>query len=494
MKLVSEVGVGTVAAGVTKAGAGCIVISGYEGGTGASPISSIQHAGLPWELGVAEAHQTLMENGMRGRVRLQTDGGMRTGRDVVIAALLGAEEYGMATASLIAMGCVMLRKCHLNTCSVGIATQDPVLRERFQGTPEGVVHFFLFVAREVRALLSRLGARSLDEIIGRRDLLVRRNDVEHWKARRLDLGPMLVMPRAPADAPRHCMQVQKKDVSDHLDRVLLQRARPTLEGGAPSLIVLPVRNAHRAVGAMLSGEVARLRGAAGLPDDSIRVRLQGSAGQSFGAFLASGVTLELEGDANDYVGKGLSGGRVIVRPPAGTRFPSEENVIIGNTVLYGATGGELYASGLAGERFAVRNSGASAVVEGVGDHGCEYMTGGVVVVLGPTGRNFGAGMSGGMAFVLDRERRFRERCNVDMVELESLVDESDIWLVYGLVENHLRHTGSQVARRVLDHWTHIVPQFVKVMPTDYKRVLQTRRSAQRPPMAPARPRLRAVEG
>ena len=326
VKLVSEVGVGTVAAGVTKAGAGCIVISGYEGGTGASPVSSIQHAGLPWELGVAEAHQILMENGMRGRVRLQTDGGMRTGRDVVIAALLGAEEYGMATASLIAMGCVMLRKCHLNTCSVGIATQDPVLRERFQGTPEGVMHFFLFVAREVRALLARLGVRSLDEIVGRRDLLTRRENLEHWKARRLDLAPMLVMPRAPVDAPRRCVQAQKKDVSDHLDRVLLQRARPTLEGGAPSLVVLPVRNAHRAVGAMLSGEVARLRGAAGLPDDSIRVRLQGSAGQSFGAFLAAGVTLELEGDANDYVGKGLSGGRVIVRPPAGTRFPSEENV------------------------------------------------------------------------------------------------------------------------------------------------------------------------
>jgi len=494
VKLVSEVGVGTVAAGVTKAGAGCVVIAGYEGGTGASPISSIQRAGLPWELGVAETHQTLVENGMRGRVRLQTDGGLRTGRDVVMAALLGAEEYGMATASLIALGCVMLRKCHLNTCSVGIATQDPELRQRFRGTPEGVVHFFLFVAREVRELLALLGARSLDEIIGRRDLLRPRREVEHWKARRLDLSPLLALPRAPPEAARRCVQPQQKDVSDHLDRLLLQRGRGTLEGGPPSLIVLPVRNAHRAVGAMLSGEIARLRGAAGLPDDSVRVRLQGSAGQSFGAFLAAGVTLELEGDANDYVGKGLSGGRIIVRPPAGARFPSEENVIIGNTVLYGATGGELYASGLAGERFAVRNSGASAVVEGVGDHGCEYMTGGVVVVLGATGRNFAAGMSGGMAFVLDRERRFRDRCNTDMVELESLVDESDIWLVYGLVENHLRHTASPVARRVLDHWTHLVPQFVKVMPTDYRRVLQARRAAQRPPVAPARPRLRAVEG
>ena len=384
VKLVSEVGVGTVAAGVAKAGAGCIVISGYEGGTGASPVSSIQHAGLPWELGLAETHQVLVENGMRGRVRLQADGGMRTGRDIVVAALLGAEEFGLATASLVALGCVMLRKCHLNTCSVGVATQDPELRKRFQGTPEGVVHYFLFVAQEVRELLARLGARTLDEVVGRKDLLRPRGDLDHWKARRLDLRPLLALPRAAPDEPRCCVEVQHKDVSDPLDRSLLLRARSTLQGGPPSLLVGPVRNAHRAVGAMLSGEIARTRGGAGLPDDSIRIRLQGSAGQSFGAFLAAGVTLELEGDANDYVGKGLSGGRVIVYPPAGVRFAPEENVLIGNTVLYGATGGELYASGLAGERFAVRNSGASAVVEGVGDHGCEYMTGGVVGVLGAT--------------------------------------------------------------------------------------------------------------
>jgi len=494
VKLVSEVGVGTVAAGVTKAGAGCIVIAGYEGGTGASPVSSIQHAGLPWELGLAESQQVLVENGMRGRVRLQVDGGMRTGRDVVVAALLGAEEFGMATASLVALGCVMLRKCHLNTCSVGIATQDPELRQRFQGTPEGVVHFFLFVAQEVRQFLARLGARSLDELIGRVDLLRPRKDLQHWKAQRLDLRPLLAPPRAGPEQPRRCLEVQHKDVSDHLDQTLIPRARATLLGGPPVMTVLPVRNAHRAVGAMLSGEIARRHGSAGLADDSIRIRLQGSAGQSFGAFLATGVTLELEGDANDYVGKGLSGGRIIVLPPAGARFAPEENVIIGNTVLYGATGGELYASGLAGERFAVRNSGASAVVEGVGDHGCEYMTGGVVVVLGPTGRNFGAGMSGGMAFVLDRERHFRGQCNPEMVELESLVDESDIWLVHRLIENHLRYTRSPLARRVLDHWAPLVPQFVKVMPTDYKRVLQAQRAAQRPQAAAARPRLRAVEG
>ncbi len=492
VKLVSEVGVGTVAAGVAKAGAGCVVISGYEGGTGASPMSSIKYAGLPWELGLAETQQVLVENQMRDRIRVQVDGGLRTGRDVVVAALLGAEEFGMATASLVALGCIMLRKCHLNTCSVGIATQDPELRKHFSGTPEGVVHFFFFVAEEVRRLLASLGARTLDEVVGRVDLLRPRTDLQHWKTRMLDLSALLAPPRAAPGVPRLCVTVQRKDVSDHLDHELLRRTRTTLDGGPPTMVVLPVRNAHRAVGAMLSGEIAQRRGATGLHDDSIRVRLRGSAGQSLGAFLASGVTLELEGDANDYAGKGLSGGRIIVRPPAASRFAPEENVAVGNTVLYGATSGELYVSGLAGERFAVRNSGATAVVEGIGDHGCEYMTGGVVVVLGPTGRNFAAGMSGGLAFVLDRERRFRARCNTAMVELESLVDESDIWLVYGLVENHVRHTGSPLARRVLDNWQHLVPHFVKVLPTDYKAVLQARRAAMRPPPAPAR--LRAVEG
>ena len=492
VKLVSEVGVGTVAAGVAKAGAGCVVIAGYEGGTGASPVSSIKYAGLPWELGLAETQQVLVQNRMRDRIRVQVDGGLRTGRDVVLAALLGAEEFGMATASLVALGCIMLRKCHLNTCSVGIATQDPELRKHFQGSPEGVVHFFCFVAEEVRRLLAQLGARTLDEVVGRVDLLRPRANPPHWKARALDISALLAPPRAAPDIARRCLSVQHKDVSDHLDHELLRRTRVTVDGGPPTMVVLPVRNAHRAVGAMLSGEIARRRGSIGLPDDSIRVRLRGSAGQSLGAFLAAGVTLELEGDANDYAGKGLSGGRIIIRPPAASRFAPEENVVAGNTMLYGATSGEVFVSGLAGERFAVRNSGATAVVEGVGDHGCEYMTGGVVVVLGPTGRNFAAGMSGGVAFVLDRERRFRARCNTSMVELESLVDESDIWLVYGLVESHLRHSGSPLARRVLDNWQHLVPHFVKVLPTDYKRVLQARRAAMRPPST--QPRLRVVEG
>ncbi|HSP80804.1 MAG TPA: glutamate synthase large subunit, partial [Myxococcaceae bacterium] len=492
VKLVSEVGVGTIAAGVSKAGAGCVVISGYEGGTGASPLSSIKHAGLPWELGLAETQQVLVHNGLRGRIRVQVDGGLRTARDVLVAALLGGEEFGMATASLVALGCVMLRKCHLNTCSVGIATQDEKLRERFQGKAEHVVRFFHFVAEELRRQLAALGFRRLDEVVGRVELLRQRPGEGH-KARRVNLSALLEPPIASASEPRQCHTPQVKDVSDHLDHEILRRAQATLEGGAPTMLALPVSNTHRAVGTMLSGEIARRHGSKGLADGQLRIRLHGTAGQSFGAFLASGVTLELEGDANDYVGKGLSGGRIIVYPPEGSRFVPEENVVVGNTVLYGATAGEVYLRGLAGERFAVRNSGAQAVVEGVGDHGCEYMTGGVVVVLGPTGRNFAAGMSGGMAFVLDRERAFRERCNLAMVELESLVDESEIWLVHGMVERHFHHTGSTLAQRVLDNWELMVPYFVKVMPTDYKRVLQARRAARRPPSAVA-PRLLVVAG
>ncbi|MBN1210287.1 MAG: glutamate synthase large subunit [Myxococcaceae bacterium] len=495
VKLVSEVGVGTIAAGVAKAGAGCVVISGYEGGTGASPLSSIKHAGLPWELGLAEAQQVLVHNGLRGRIRVQVDGGLRTARDVLIAALLGGEEFGMATASLVAVGCVMLRKCHLNTCSVGIATQDPALRERFQGKPEHVVNFFSLVAEELRRQMAALGVRRMEELVGQVDLLRQRPASSHWKAQRVDLSALLKPPHAPATEPRRCDTPQRKDVSDHLDHLLLRHARATLEGGAPTILVHPVSNIHRTVGAMLSGEIARSHGARGLADGQIRIRLHGSAGQSFGAFLASGVTLELEGDSNDYLGKGLSGGRIIVYPPAGSRFIPEENVLVGNTVLYGATAGEVYLRGLAGERFAVRNSGAQAVVEGVGDHGCEYMTGGVVVVLGQTGRNFAAGMSGGMAFVLDRERSFRKRCNLEMVELESLVDESEIWLVHGMIERHFQHTGSTLARRVLDNWELMVPQFVKVMPTDYKRVLQARRAARKPPtVAPPRLQVAGAEG
>ncbi|MFE8602242.1 glutamate synthase large subunit [Archangium violaceum] len=493
VKLVSEVGVGTIAAGVAKAGAGGVVISGYEGGTGASPLSSIKHAGLPWELGLAETQQVLVHNGLRGRIRVQVDGGLRTARDVLVATLLGAEEFGMATASLIALGCIMLRKCHLNTCSVGIATQEAGLRERFHGKPEHVVNFFYLVAEDLRRQMAALGARRLDELVGRVDLLRQRPASDHWKVKRVDLSGLLTLPHAPSEEPRRCDSAWSKDVSDHLDHDLLKDAKAALEGGAPTLLVRPVSNTHRAVGAMLSGEVARRHGARGLPDGQLRIRLKGSAGQSFGAFLASGVTLELEGDANDYLGKGLSGGRVIVYPPADSRFTPEENVLVGNTVLYGATAGEVYLRGLAGERFAVRNSGAQAVVEGVGDHCCEYMTGGAVVVLGPTGRNFAAGMSGGMAFVLDRERSFRERCNLEMVELESLVDESEIWLVHGMIERHLHHTGSKLAQRVLDNWERMVPQFVKVMPTDYKRVLQARRAARKPPPATL-PRLQVVGG
>ncbi|RKG70870.1 glutamate synthase large subunit [Corallococcus sp. CA054B] len=494
VKLVSEVGVGTIAAGVAKAGAGCVVVAGYEGGTGASPLSSLQHAGLPWELGLAETQQVLVHNGLRSRIRVQVDGGLRTARDVLVAALLGAEEFGLATASLVSVGCIMLRKCHLNTCSAGIATQDPSLRERYQGTPENVVSFFLLLAEDLRRHMAKLGARKLDELVGRVDLLRQRAAVDHWKARKVDLSALLTAPAAPATEPRHCQTPHRKDVADHLDHELLAKAQSVLAGGPPLMLSLPVANTHRAVGAMLSGEIARRHGSQGLPDGKLRVKLKGSAGQSFGAFLASGVTLELEGDTNDYLGKGLSGGRIIVYPPEGSRFTPEENVLVGNTVLYGATAGEVYLRGLAGERFAVRNSGAQAVVEGVGDHGCEYMTGGVVVVLGQTGRNFAAGMSGGTAYVLDRERNFRERCNLEMVELESLVDESEIWLVHGMIERHLHHTGSALARRVLDNWELMVPQFMKVMPSDYKRVLQARRAARRPPPATSVQQLHVVGG
>ncbi|MFZ5446840.1 MAG: glutamate synthase large subunit [Myxococcota bacterium] len=486
VKLVSEVGVGTIAAGVAKAGAGGVTISGYEGGTGASPVSSIKHAGLPWELGLAEAQQVLVMNGLRDRIRLQVDGGLRTSRDIVIAALLGAEEFGVATAALIVEGCVMLRKCHLNTCSVGIATQDPKLREHFHGRVDDVVNFFLMLAEGVRQKMAQLGARKLEDLVGRVEWLRQRSSVSHWKSQRLSLTPLLQPPR---EGPRFCRTPQKKELGAHLDEQLLSKKPRDLTAA------IPVSNAHRAVGAMLSGELVRQHGATGLADDTVRVKLRGSAGQSFGAFLCRGVTLELEGEANDYVGKGLSGGRVVVYPPAGSSFAPEENVIVGNTVLYGATDGEAYFSGVAGERFAVRNSGAKAVVEGVGDHGCEYMTGGVVVVLGPTGRNFAAGMSGGTAYVLDRNRSFKQRCNLEMVELESLVDESEIWLVYGLVENHLRLTKSPLAQRVIDNWEHLVTSFVKVMPTDYRKVLQARRAQRlRPPTASPPRHLRAVSG
>ena len=481
VKLVSEVGVGTIAAGVAKARAGAIVIAGYEGGTGASPLSSLRHAGLPWELGLAEAHQVLVQHRLRGRVRLQVDGGLRTARDVIVATLLGAEEYGMATASLVATGCVMLRKCHLNTCSVGIATQDPALRARYRGRPEHVVAFFTMIAEEVRRLLARLGARSLDELVGRTELLAARAD-RTGKAATVELAPLL---HQPAGEPRRFVAAEPWTTGDHLDHAILAAAGDVIDHQRPVEVHLPIDNTRRAVGTLLSGRIASAHGARGLPDGSLRVHLTGSAGQSFGAFLAAGVELSLEGDANDYVGKGLSGGRIAVFPPRGARFAAEDNAILGNTALYGATSGELFAAGLAGERFAVRNSGARAVVEGVGDHGCEYMTGGAVVVLGPTGRNFAAGMSGGTAYVFDKDKRFAAKVNRELVELEALVDESDLWLVHGLVEDHVRLTGSQVGRRILDNWEHMVARFVKVMPVEYRRVLQARRAAVRPRPAAA---------
>jgi glutamate synthase (NADPH/NADH) large chain len=471
VKLVSEVGVGTIAAGVAKARAACVVIAGYEGGTGASPLSSLKHAGLPWELGLAETQQVLVENRLRDRIRVQVDGGLRTSRDVVIAALLGAEEFGMATASLVATGCVMLRKCHLNTCSVGIATQDPALRAKFAGRPEDVVNYFTLVAEGVRRQLARLGVRTVDEIIGRVDLVKARKRVAHAKAKQLDLSTIVAPPVAPVDWPRRFQRAQPWPLTDHVDQQLL----PLLDGKLPAAIDLPIANRHRAAGTLVSGEIARRHGAAGLPDGSLHVRFTGSAGQSFGAFLAPGVTLELTGDANDYVGKGQSGGRIVVKPPIGARFAAEDNVIIGNVALYGATGGDLFANGLGGERFAVRNSGARAVVEGVGDHGCEYMTGGVVVVLGPVGKNFAAGMSGGAAYVWDPMQTFRARANLEMVELEPLAEESDVWLVYSLVEDHVRLTGSARGKKIIDNWDHLIARFIKVMPIDYKRVVQARK-------------------
>src|SRR6185437_15185196 len=418
VKLVSEVGVGTVAAGVSKAHADVVLISGDSGGTGASPLSSIKHAGLPWELGLAETQQVLLLNDLRSRIKVQTDGKLQTGRDVVIAALLGAEEFGFATMPLISIGCIMMRKCHLNTCPVGIATQDPVLRARFTGQPEHVINFFFFVAEEVRELMAQLGFRKFDEMIGRVDRLDMVSAVNHWKAKGIDLSRLLYEePAKPGVAIYHCER-QDHHLDKALDKTLIADSAPALERREPVRLEYPIRNVNRTVGAMLSGEVAKRYGHGGLPEDSIWVRFDGTAGGSFGAFLAHGVTVELFGDANDYVGKGLSGGRLIVRQPGASKLEPTDNIIIGNTVLYGAIAGEAYFQGVAGERFAVRNSGAIAVVEGTGDHGCEYMTGGVVVVLGKTGRNFAAGMSGGVAYVFDPDGDFDRRCNLAMVKLE----------------------------------------------------------------------------
>ncbi len=478
VKLVAEVGVGTVAAGVSKAKADHITIAGHDGGTGASPLSSLKHAGLPWEIGLAETQQVLVENDLRGRVIVEADGQLKTGRDVVVAALLGAEEFAFSTAPLVATGCIMMRVCHLNTCPVGIATQDPELRKRFTGTPEHVINYFFFLAQEIREYMAEMGFRTFAEMVGRSDKLKMREAIEHWKAKGVDLSEILRKVEAAEGVAIKHSETQDHGLSGALDNELIERCRPALEDAEPVHLRIWIRNTNRTVGGMLSGEVARRYGGEGLPDGAIRIDFEGVAGQSFGAWLAKGVTFKLTGTTNDYVGKGLSGGRLAVAPPENVGYTPEESIVVGNVALYGATGGEAYFRGYAGERFAVRNSGAEAVVEGVGDHGCEYMTGGVAVVLGPTGRNFAAGMSGGMAFVLDAEDRFETLCNKDMVGLESLEAEEDVSLVRGLVERHLEWTGSTVARRVLDNWEQMLPKFVKVMPHDLKRVLRERQEAE----------------
>jgi glutamate synthase domain-containing protein 2/glutamate synthase domain-containing protein 1/glutamate synthase domain-containing protein 3 len=473
VKLVSEVGVGTVAAGVAKAHADHVLISGYEGGTGASPLSSIKHAGIPWELGLAETQQVLVKNNLRGRIRVQTDGQLKTGRDVVIAALLGAEEFGFSSAPLVAMGCIMMRVCHLNTCPVGIATQDEELRKRFAGQPEHVINYFFFVAEEVREWMAKLGFRTFDEMIGRVDRLETRDAVDHWKARGVDVSVLLKQPDAPEGTPVRCVEAQDHGLEKTMDVQLIRECADALEGRGRVSLHKPIYNYNRTVGTMLSGEVARRFGEEGLPEETIQLSFVGSAGQSFGAFLHKGIVMTLEGDANDYLGKGISGGRIVAYPPRESDFPAHENIIAGNTLLYGATGGEVFLRGVVGERFAVRNSGAKAVVEGTGDHGCEYMTGGVVVVLGKTGRNFAAGMSGGVAYVWDVDGLFEKRVNRGggSILLEPVIDPEDISLLRDLIDRHHRYTGSERAAEALNHWNEVLPQFVKVISIEYKTML-----------------------
>jgi glutamate synthase (NADPH/NADH) large chain len=506
VKLVSEVGVGTVAAGVSKARADHVTIAGYDGGTGASPLTSIKHAGSPWEIGLAETHQTLVMNSLRGRIAVQVDGGLRTGRDVVIGALLGADEFGFATAPLIAAGCIMMRKCHLNTCPVGIATQDPELRKRFTGEPEHVINYFFFIAEEVREYMAEMGFSTLNEMIGRSDMLDTRQAIDHWKAEGLDFTKLFYKPDMGPDVAVYNSETQKHDIYDIMDRTLIEQSQRAISHSEPVQFDLPVANTDRTIGAMLSGEIAKAHGLKGLPDDTIHVKLTGTAGQSFGAFAANGVSLELIGEANDYVGKGLSGGRIAIYPHPDSPVVPTESMIVGNTVLYGAISGECYFRGMAGERFAVRNSGAMAVVEGVGDHGCEYMTGGVVVVIGTTGRNFAAGMSGGIAYVLDEEGDFKRRCNLSMVELEPIPAEDaasqnlahqggeleghgmvdvktdmsryDAERLKVMLRRHAKYTNSNRARDILDNWDAYLPKFVKVMPVDYRRALEETRARQ----------------
>lgn len=496
VKLVSEVGVGTVAAGVAKAKADHVVISGHDGGTGASPLSSIKHAGSPWELGLAETQQTLVLNGLRGRIRVQADGQMKTGRDVVIGALLGADEFGFATAPLVVEGCIMMRKCHLNTCPVGVATQDPVLRAKFSGKPEYVVNFFFYIAEEVREIMAQLGIKTFDELVGRVDLLDTKKSIEHWKAKGLDFKKIFAQPVHAMSDERRQVSTQDHNLGLALDNELITKSKGALESLEKISFIHPVRNVNRTVGAMLSGEVAKRYGHEGLPDDTIHVQFNGTAGQSFAAFLAHGITFDLVGDANDYVGKGLSGGRVIVRTPNEFKENSAENIIVGNTVLYGAISGEAFFNGVAGERFAVRNSGAIAVVEGTGDHGAEYMTGGTIVVLGNTGRNFAAGMSGGIAYVYDEDGIFAKRCNTTMATLEPVLTAAeqqktvpkeqwhapidvkdggerltDEVILRDLVERHFKYTGSEQAKIILRDWDTARKRFIKVFPTEYKRAL-----------------------
>jgi glutamate synthase (NADPH/NADH) large chain len=483
VKLVSETGVGTVAAGVAKAKSDHIVIAGHDGGTGASPISSIKHAGTPWEIGLAETQQTLVLNRLRGRVIVQVDGQMKTGRDVVIGALLGADEFGFATAPLVVEGCIMMRKCHLNTCPVGVATQDPELRKRFTGQPEHVVNYFFFVAEEVREWMASLGIRKFDDLIGRTDLLDTQAGIEHWKIQGLDFSKIFYQPNVEKEVSRRHTEEQSHGLEHALDNELIKLSKPALDKRQKVSINLPITNTNRTVGTMLSHEIAKRFGHEGLPQDTIQITLNGTAGQSFAAFLAQGISMELIGEGNDYVAKGLCGGRVVIKPPKAFKAKSHENIIVGNTVMYGATTGESYFSGVAGERFCVRNSGASAVVEGVGNHGCEYMTGGTVVVLGNTGQNFAAGMSGGVAYVYDEDGLFSKRCNPSMVSLEKVetqqaqpkvpqhLNQPDEVILKTLIEKHLKYTESERAKFILDNWDKVRPQFVKVMPNEYKRAL-----------------------
>jgi glutamate synthase (NADPH/NADH) large chain len=475
VKLVAESGVGTIAAGVSKGHGDVVLISGDSGGTGASSESSIKHAGLPWELGVAETQQVLVMNDLRGRIVVQTDGQIKTGRDVAIACLLGAEEFGLATGPLISMGCIMLRKCHLNTCSVGIATQDPELRKKFTGQPEHVINYFFFIAEHLRNIMADLGLRTVNEMVGRVDLLDANTTIDHWKTKGLDLSQLLHVPDVPEEIARHCVTEQNHGLEQALDKTLIEESESALRDGSKITIRKNINNSHRTVGTTLSHEVAKIYGEDGLPDETIKLDFEGSGGQSFAAFLSKGITISLRGDANDYFCKGLSGGRVIVKPPKEATFSPEENIIIGNVALYGATGGQTFIRGIAGERFAVRNSGAEAVVEGIGDHGCEYMTRGKVVILGPTGRNFAAGMSGGEAYVFDESGKFKSLCNKGLVDLDPVVEDDDIDNLRRLIEAHRSQTGSQNAVRILENWNDSLNKFVKVMPKDYKRVLAERK-------------------